>query len=528
MLTLLVVDDEERTRRGLCEAVPWREHGIEVLGSEPDAYAALDRIEDTIPDILLLDIRMPEMDGIELLDILRDRYPGIRVILISGYEDFDYAKRAVDSHAFAYLLKPLDDAALLEKVGAARDEILEERRKLEEDASLRREYESWLPTIRNNLLLEIVRGGRPSTSSAVERAAACGIDLHAEECLVALLEREPFTRGGKSADGYRSFAVQREADRFLSGIAGCHTFDTPDASGLLLTAEDIDEEGVCRALDRLRVWANRSVGVSLTIGVGVKVRSIEELPRSYESALRALSLKVISGRNTVLPASRYPSGEDVDALSPLDKRLESAGRRIPQLIRTQDARELRRILEGIADDLESMLKADPSRWSRSLYRISYFIMRMRFELGLDYADDLELTVREVQTLEDLRAALPKVFMSSMEQWQKLQGCSNSNIVRRALGYIHSHVREDISLTTVAGVVGVHPNYLSTLFRSNVGMTFMSYERDVKMREAQRLLRETNLKVYEIANSLQYRDVNHFTKMFKKYTGCSPGEYRNLT
>jgi YesN/AraC family two-component response regulator len=154
-------------------------------------------------------------------------------------------------------------------------------------------------------------------------------------------------------------------------------------------------------------------------------------------------------------------------------------------------------------------------------------MKIRFALDLDVPSYGVFACTEVESIEELEETVTRFLTETLREWQQKQNTHNNRIVKRAIEHLHRNVRNDISLTRVADAMGVHPNYLSSIFRAEVGKRFIDYEREVKIDEAKRLLRETPMKVYEIAASIHYQDVNHFTRMFKKLVGCSPSEYREL-
>lgn len=530
MVGVLIVDDEKLTREGLATRIPWEQNGFIVCGTAESGYEALDQIERSIPDIVILDIRMPEMDGIELLSIIRHTYPSIRTILISGYDEFSYAQQAIESRAFSYILKPIDDELLLRNALRARDEIVAEKRRLKEDAALRARYHAWLPTVRNNLLCRIARGAVSPGGPEMEEAAELGVDLTGDWFRIILFQTQETSVDNSPLPrerGYREYAVLDRAIEMWDLPAKVHGFDCGSIAGLLVT-DLVKTEQVREVMSRLRGWANQMAGLSVTIGVGREVRGLSSLPESLASARRALAARIVAGRNTVIVAdSSMPSRTAHTATLELQSVLDALEATAAHAVQSGASDAPGDLAASISSEVRRLVEGCIEAKGRLLHQVIAFLMKIRFALDLDLPTTGVFECAEVESIDELEEHLRRFFRDTSEQWHEKQNAHNNHLVKRAIEHLHRNANNDISLTRVADAMGVHPNYLSSVFRSVVGRRFIDYEREVKIEEAKRLLRETPLRVYEVAASVHYQDVNHFTRIFKKQVGCSPTEFRNL-
>lgn len=534
MTTVLVVDDEAGTRAGIQESIPWADHGFRVTGAVGSAYDALELIETSVPDIVILDIRMPEMDGIELLKIIRKTYPSVRVILISGYDEFEYAQEAVSARAFCYLLKPIDDNELLSRATEAQAEIRRERNRLEEDNHLRAQYASWLPAMQNNFICRLIRESKPIADAALGEAAELQMSLDGNSFRVLLMQTDEIggtqgsgtTTRGTGRRSYRDYAVLNKAEEMWPEHQPVYPFQCDTRSGLLVAGPG-PEQDVVKKLDQLRTWANEVAGLTITVGVGPEVSSVTGLRDSYVGAERALEARLVAGRNMVLIADRYALSHSThSATSVFEGVLNSLEADAVAAVRTGDRTRSARVTAQMVAELGKILGQCIEAKSRLLHQVVAFAIKTRLSLDLDVPESV-FACAEVECLDDLSGLLGALFDNSMEAWAERQSVHNNRIVTRALEYLHRNLTKDISLTRVAEALKVHPNYLSSVFKAGVGRRFVDYAREIKVEEAKRLLKETPLKVYEVAAAVQYQDVNHFTRTFKKLVGCSPSEYRDL-
>jgi two-component system response regulator YesN len=530
MVSVLIVDDEKLTRDGLSTRMHWDENGFAPVGTAASAYEALARMEDSLPDIVVADIRMPDMDGIELLEIINNNYPSVRVVLISGYDEFEYAQAAISARAFCYILKPIDDNLLLSRAIEARDEILIERKQIAKDEQLKTRFEAWLPTVRNNYICRLIRDSASSSPGGFDDSEALGIDLAAKAYRVILLETQetiPARAAATRNRVYRDYAVLDQAIEMWDLDGEVHSFDCATHTGLLVVGH-CDTERLRDTLSALRAWSNQRAGLTVTIGIGSEVKRVELLRESFVSADQALAGSIVAGRNAVIVADRLLPTESVhNATQVLDGLLRTMEPKVITAVRANNERGLADLAQAIADEIRTILERCVGAKNRLLHQVVGFLMKVRLAADLDVPKDGFLECLDVESIDRLQELLCEVFAQTVTDWQGKLNANNSYIVKRAIEYLHRNIKSDVSLTGVADALSLHPNYLSSIFRSEVGKRFVDYVREVKIDEAKRLLDGTAMRVYEVAAAVHYQDVNHFTRIFKQIVGCSPTEYRDL-
>jgi two-component system response regulator YesN len=308
--------------------------------------------------------------------------------------------------------------------------------------------------------------------------------------------------------------------------------------GFLLSCADEGLDGLYASARELTDWANHEAGFSCTVGIGDRVASLAALPESYESAQKALELRALTGRNAVIGPSR-PAGTNAGALGEpsavqrLDVLLRRSEARLVGAVRAGSDERVERTCQALAESIPADLFGAAGTRRQLLTRAVLLVLRVQVALDLDdlvveeAGTDLIQRVHAASGPGELARCLGSCLSSIQSAWRARQARHNNHLVRQVVDYLQQNVCAGISLTAAADYVHVHPNYLSSIFRSQMGKTFIEYEIELKMNEARRLLEETTLKVYEVAEKLGYRDVNHFTKVFKKEVGVSPREYREL-
>ncbi len=533
-MKLLIVDDQQDIREGIARAIDWASHGFELCAAAADGNEALDLLERFEPGILVVDISMPVMDGLELLEVVRDRHPMVRVILISGYDDFSYARRAVELHAFAYLLKPLSESELVAKAREARRDIEEQRRRLREDEELRRRLDEGLPVLRDDFFARIAAGTLEETDGE-ERARLLGIPTGAGEYALVLLEPSaPRLVSGEAARDRHLvvMALRRSVAGSFPEAGQCVPFTFHDRCGVLLHGQRLDRDAILAACRSARQWANTELGVALSVGVGPVVTRFADLRAAFQNALAALDYRMIIGGNEIVPFDQVqPSFRAGTAVDSWRRGLASSAARVLGALASGGEIDATRLAGELVHGLTESAGEDGALQPAALYLLASRIAEMRLALRLEFdpSDVTELFAR----LRSCRApaALAAEVERCLAELRRAAECRlpshSSFIVERAMSFIRDNIHSDVSLSAVARALLVHPNHLSRVFRQATGESFLEHATRMKISEAQRLLRESTDRVYQIADTVGYRDVEHFTRVFKRLVGVSPSRYREM-
>jgi len=539
MYTLLIVDDEKWVRQGLSLSIDWRAEGIEVVGEAEDGEQALQRIEDRPPDILITDIRMPGLDGLELMEKLRERGLGTKVIVISGYSDFAYAQQALRHGASDYILKPIEEQNLLRSVRQCTQQLEKER---EERVMLDRmsgRIRESLPLARLQYAQRLLVGDRSALDKWEPMRETLGVDLDAERVAVVAIEVTDW--GGADEDAERArlryllsqLAQEREAGG--AGRLACPTETEPFVDAALLVSPpacaDAAADGppLDRLLASVRDAAERTWGLQLNYGVS-RARPLGELPASFAEAAEAAAHVLRFGAGRVFDAAEWPDAPPPNGgAAPLYDGPPGWDARLVHAVKSGNPRQFRELADELAAHGAESAGALPLR----AIRIGMQRTLDRAEKQLRSCLKSKSDVRPLRFRFRLPAApfgeLSEALASSFARAHDAYGSQGSRkrIIEMALDYVKSHYAEGITMNDVAEHLYLNPSYFSKLFHEEMNETFSKYVTSVRMQEAKRLLKDSTLKIYEIASLVGYNDFRHFSKTFKELEGMTPAQYRDV-
>ncbi|NLG98866.1 MAG: response regulator [Chloroflexi bacterium] len=510
---IFLVEDEVTTREGIRDNVDWRSMGFELCGEASDGEIALPQIEAAQPDVLITDIRMPFMDGLQLCRIVREHMPWMKIIIISGYSDFQYAQTAIQLGVTEYLLKPVsveDLQGVLARLAVALDQEKRERAYMKR---LRSQLDVNIGLLREKFLLRLVTGGE-SSISAIEQSQQLGLNILAPFYQVILLE-------ARRSDGSPPFdydACQR-IEKLITGLVSTNVDALLTKKGLadyilILKGESLDqmvEEGPFLA-DLIRAEVERNVGCELVTGIGNPQQRLGDLHRSFAEA-------VANAR-----ASREELG--TDGLRKLDHAALRA------FLDNEPPEAFDAFFEQqIAPLCEASVQSGLLRHYVILdivLAVSQFIS----ELGGDPAQVAgtdrfnESFVENLKTGEQIRAEIEQLFREAIAFRDTQVNRDRAAIIRQAKSYIAKHFSDpNLSLHEVAAHVNFSPNHFSAVFSSETGRTFREFVTMTRIEQAKRLLRTTRLKCAEIAYRCGYNDSHYFSMIFRKNCAMTPQQYR---
>ncbi|WNQ12739.1 response regulator [Paenibacillus aurantius] len=517
----MLVDDEKMTREGLKEFIAWDRFDMQVVGMAENGRQALERFGELTPDLLVCDVRMPHMDGLELARSLKDKAPACKFIFLSGYTDVDYLKTAIKLQAVDYVEKPVQIPELEELLERTGEDI---RRAREESLRAKRIRESWdtsRPEVAGKVIRRLVS---PTARSGPEWERTLGE-------LAMLNPSFPSAGTWVCCAAVFADAVAREAwSREAAKEAAVH--------GLTVLAAVVDGRGVAmaaleseRRLEPLTLWLNRMVslgrqegdaGAAVSAGVGSVIHSLAQAEESYEEAVNALQYKFYRGWGSVLWHRELPGTRRDDLLLFNKEHLK----RFEEALRRNDFAEAEEGLGQAVDELLGHPVGDVESvrkklffWYVSMTKISPEAM---WEVENDELWSNVFVAGELHTVRQFMARRLEIIKESLGEKAPVE----RSVIRDVLKYIHQHYDADITIAAIAGHVYLTPTYLCLLFKKDRGVSINDYITSYRIEKAKALLRERGLKLYEIARMVGYQDANYFSKVFRKLTGVNPSEYRD--
>lgn len=534
MLKVFIVEDEVIIREGLKQKIPWESEGFCFAGEASDGELAYPLIKKERPDILITDIRMPFMNGLELARLVKKELPNIKILFLSGYDEFEYAKEAIRIGAADYLLKPITSEKLLEAVRKVAESIRQERRQKDILEQYRQEQQEQVELARG-LLLQRILENEISSREAIEQGRKTGIDFAAPYFRAVLFKMIQQNKA-EDTDAGKLEAYERIWNRLTQ--KGVLIFEKEENTWLFILKGDSREmlEEKSRQLCReIQDVMENYPGMQYFGGIGSCVNRISDLGQSYYRASKAFAARFFTKLN------QFISAEAVQTMGIVDKdEVDMGAIDFVKLSRKEMEIFLR---DGTVAEIDGFLQDYFESIGKNNYNSimlrQYLVMDLYFwamgflqELGSD-AEELpeecrtvNRITRYIQTQEGVSEYLNLLLTSVMEIRDNCAKKKFSARMERAKEYIDANYRDpDISLNKVAGYMHMSPCYFSSTFSQETGQTFIEYLTCVRMKHAKELLRCTNLRSNEVAAESGYQDSRYFSFLFKKTQGCTPSEYR---
>lgn len=532
MYKVFLVEDEIVLREGIKNNIRWEEEGFTIVGDESDGELAFPMIIREQPDILITDIRMPFMDGLELSKLLKKEMPQLKIIIISGYSDFGYAQKAIDIGVSEYLLKPITSEKLLASVKNAASTIEKERK----ERQLLEQYHSLIYQKQDEKrkdFFEALVSGKLSLSQILEQGEELGINMVASAFCVMLFE----FRAQEDMHVYSNEIVQCEArmTQELKNYPNVRVFDRGMDGWAFILLGDNEEQiktlihTLCDLLIQISGGKVHYFG-----GIGQIISRVRDLQQSYLGAKKAFSLRYFKN------GDQFLSYNDVwDIKEQISNRISVSDLNLEKLDRTLLEEFLKR---GTLQDVDEFVNSyfdglGSSVMSSALFR-QYIVMDgysviIKFLKELKYSkemiDSLKLTndiIKEHSSLDDCCRFYKSILKEAIELRNKSSQKRYAGLIEKAKEYINlNYAMSDLTLDKVASRVNISPNYFSSLFNQETGMTFIEYLTDIRMEKAKEYLRCSGRKITEIGYLVGYQDSHYFSYIFKKTQNCTPSEYR---
>ncbi len=526
--SVLLVDDEEEVFQVIMKKLDWESMGFHIAGYARNGVEALEVAEELQVDVVMTDIKMPYMDGLTLCKKLKENYPKIKVIIFSGFDEFEYAKEAIKIEAEEYILKPINANELrevFERIKGNLDKEIDEKRNIDK---LREYYMESLPVLQENFYTSLIDGRIPE--NAMEKYLAnYQIHLNGPYYVVAALhistsnlEKElvidPFLM---------SVSVKRLVDEQLTGKWESRAvMYLGDIVVIAQLAEEAEITRFTDMMDKICKMAKRVCGACVTAGVGYVCSQLGQIPLSYQGAKNATSYRVLYGNARAISIAEMDPQENADI--PWEEPY------IQKILKKIKMGEREPLGEAICEFTEALSR---SRMSLQKYRI--LIMELITELSrfgannqmnLDEIfggdDDVYTQAMQLESPEALGEWLQDNCLKMQKQVLSERSDTTKSFVARAIEYVKEHYADqDLSIETICGCLNVSAAYFSTVFKKETGKTFINYLTDYRMQEAVDLLLTQNEKTYVIAEKVGYSDPNYFSYVFKKQFGMSPSKYK---
>lgn len=532
-IKVFLVEDEMVIRNGIVKSINWEKEGYRLVGEASDGELAYPMILKEKPDILLTDIKMPFMDGLELSRLVKQELPDTKILIFSGYDEFEYAKEAIRIGVTEYLLKPVSSEQLLEVMRRISKQIEQDR---EEREMLRQYQEDMKENVereRQNFFSHVIRG-EVSIGEAVKNGKKYGMDLSAGFYSIILFKI--FSTPEENIVSEHIWKICEKIETKVDEIPYAYYFQRGiDGWVFLLTAESKEqmEERQKNLCDCLAEIMKNERKVEYFGGIGKPVERIRNLGQSFRDAERIFAERFTRQSNQFLSGFEKMDVYKDDEFQIKDLGDVGKSREMIEKFLNNGTKEE---LEEFMDTYFIRMKEDKlqSTLMRQYIIIDIYIVIMSFcekidAVNHDYQQEtekLKSTIQNMNSVSEIRAYITYMLNQAIELRDSISKKRYADIIKAAEKMISEHyMSEEISLNSVADSVGMSPSYFSSVFSKESGKTFVEFLTETRMEKAKELLMCSTLKTSEIGYEVGYKDPHYFSYIFKKTQGCSPKDYR---
>lgn len=528
--TVILVDDEEEVRQAIINKLDWEAIGFQVIGAADNGEDALELAERLRPDVVMTDIKMPFMDGLTLSNKLKQISKDIKIIVFSGFDEFEYAKEAIKLEVEEYILKPINASELKAVFARIKEKLDDEINRKRDIDQLRIYYLESLPVMKEQFLIGLLEG-RLSKQRIIELMNSYELNLNYPYYMTGIVHIDKSFGKLKSdlleTAGFITVSLKQIVDENLSSCCefySCIYLESVVVIALLRDPKQSND--VIHTMDQICKSAFRILENNTSAGIGFICSDLMDLSRSYQSAKNAIDYRVLFDPNQAIYI------QDVETQVSDGNVWDSSY--MENILREIKLGEVEHLEKAIQELIRYIKKASISY---QLFQISLMEMITEiYKLGRTYQIDMDKVfgtdfnfndkIYQFESLEALKQWLIDICM-------KVRGCirreridSAKLLIEKAVEYISGHYQNsELSVDTLCSYLNVSATYFSTLFKREMGMSFVNYLTKVRLDKALQLLNTTDEKTYNISTMVGYVEPNYFSYVFKKQYGVSPSNYR---
>jgi len=530
MYKVLVVDDEYYFRQALKVTLPWEELGFQIAGEAKNGEEALARMTEIEPDIVLVDINMPIMDGMEFIQHATRDERDAKFIVLTGQSEFAYAKQAMQLGVFNYVLKPIDEKELQDSLLDIKDLIEKERSVRVELNALKKQEKENIPVLKDRLLNEWLQGINVKIPShTTERLHYLGIQLNAPCYRVVVVDIDSIENFGSEQDKQiYKFAVQ---DIVLELITADYQFtscyDTNDRFVMIMGSEEESIDKIELLCEAILKSVQKNLDCTVTIGVGNRCFDFESISVSYKEATYAMKHRFLLGGNRVIPHSLITESGMKASLFSVERR-----NRLLMCLRIGNVSETEAWISEFFRD------AIAKNASMEMFLVSGLEMVstcLEFLDETSQSDDrifremaqsnIFHTFQNMDSISQLESWIRIFILKALDHFHDKKQSSTVKVVEEAKAYIQGHYgNEELRIEDIAKNVHMNYNHLCYVFKRQTSITINEYLTELRIAKAKEMLDQGIQSVQYVASQVGYADANYFSKCFKKVIGVTPSNY----
>lgn len=530
MIKLLIADDEAVIRKGIQTSIDWSSYGVTVVGEAKNGKEALEKSVTLQPDIILTDIRMPIMDGLTFAKQIREILPTAKIIILSGYDDFEYAKQAIRIGVNDYVLKPFGAEELINLILKLKGQISEEREKREEDIRVNSIMDESKQLLQAKLIQILFKETYDDYTYIYGKAKLAKLDLNYSlfQVIVFNIDDQYFIMENlphKDKEFIKNSALNIASEVLNEYVNGNFCISDLDYFVGLIGLEDdscLDISNIC---EKIKDAIQKYLKITITIGIGNIYKNIKNIPTSYQEALYALRQKVYLGKNSVIHIKDVSSSAvQIHAPYPVDEE-----KQLLTALKAVDEDTIKDILSTTFSNFKENFVPE-EEVKNYCVKLAVMFTNTVEEMGIDIYNVLGKNtnfytdIKKYETIDDMERFISCLLNQLIQSLNIYKEQKYKHVVNIIIEYITKHYNENITLKSLSEIVYVTPNYLSKVFKEEIGENFVEWLNKFRIEKAKELLKSGNYKTYEIAEKVGYSDYKYFSYNFKKYTGENTRHY----
>jgi two-component system response regulator YesN len=529
MIRTLIVDDEYLVRQLVKNSVNWNDLGFEIVGETEDGEQALEMVEEIKPQLMIVDINIPFINGIELSKIIRERYSEIKIIILTGYDVFEYAKEGIKAGVLNYILKPIDSEEFAQA-------LLDVKKKIEEENAQKNYIENIVEKssiIEKEKFLNTIICKSENEKYIKEKMDYFDISLSPDNIVVAVIvidnSREEFPQE-KELQLWK-FGVLNITSEVVSELCPSIAFYGPNDQIVVILNQYNNYEhakiSACNlACEKIRNFINKYFSFTVTIGIGRSYNGYDKIYLSYQEAICAMEKKFIYGNNHVISFETMDKQQnDFNFLIFYDKD------KLLIELRTGNYEEIKK---GIKQIFNKLLQDMVSKDHVMLVAMDLVSVIIEFTAEnnftvkdiIDQKIDLFEVLRRKETIRELESTIVDLYEKSINYVFQNRRSATSKVVEKAKNYIEENYnRNDLTLDEIASNIFINSSYLSKVFKKELGYSVIEYLTMFRLKKAKEIIdSNANIQLHDIAERIGYSDPYYFSKCFKKSFGLPPSKY----
>lgn len=533
---LFIVDDEISSRSGIRECFDWLKYGIEVVGEADNGINALKLISEVKPDIVITDVRMPKMDGIQLSAELNRLYKNMKIIFISGYNDFEYLKSALKLDAVDYVLKPVNLKEMHDVIRKVVNMIEDDKSQQNKIYQMNAKLLQSMPLLREKFLISLIRDGISDGNNLKERLEFLGLnlDISGRYCVLVLSVDDRMSVFGSISERDKeltSFSVINICQELIDIYNRGYVFENRLGEYVCILRFELDED-----VDKLFILTKeikdnlaKYLKINLTIGLGKTVDHLKKLPQSYKTAYEAASQKLFLGKNNIITMDSIGTYKDILPMLDMDK-----WQKVYSALKTANEENAEEFINELFAELSKSRNIDVRYCHTICIQLLIIASSLLTDLevpqegkAVDIKDTCEL-VFELETIDEMKNYILSYFKKVCRMVGEKRNKRSANVVEKVKDIIYSKYHTNLTIGDIAQEVFLASTYLCLVFKQETGETLNEFITKVRVEKAKELLGDKNNKLYDIGYAVGYTDASYFTKIFKKHTGMTPSEFRERT